>query len=161
QEPWKRFFIFSGGPLFNFIFAIFVFMAILVIGEPQVASVIGRVVRYSAAEKAGFRSGDRITAIDGKPITRFDEGLMKINESPNKLLDFEVRHLGSETPAHVPILPSEQEGFSVYGEATHVGEVGGLLASARGLQIGISNPKSAAGLAGLKTGDMITALDGK
>src|SRR3954469_13645882 len=44
QAPWKRFFIFFGGPLFNFIFAVLVFMAILAIGEPQMASVIGRVV---------------------------------------------------------------------------------------------------------------------
>ena len=32
QAPWKRFFIFFGGPLFNFLFAILVFMLILVIG---------------------------------------------------------------------------------------------------------------------------------
>src|SRR5580704_4972599 len=31
QKPWKRFFIFFGGPLFNFILAIFIFMAILMI----------------------------------------------------------------------------------------------------------------------------------
>src|SRR5271170_7702280 len=48
---WKRFFIFFGGPLFNFLFAIVVFMAILVIGEPQVASVAARVVHHSDAEK--------------------------------------------------------------------------------------------------------------
>jgi regulator of sigma E protease len=160
QAPWKRFFIFFGGPLFNFIFAVMVYMAIFVIGEPQVASVVGRVVHYSMAEKAGFRSGDDIRAIDGKPVTRFDEVLIKINESPNKLLDFTVLHPGSPVPAHVAVTPSAQEGFSVYGESTHVGEVDGLLASARGTQIGISNPSSPGGPAGAKTGDSITELNG-
>ena len=64
QKPWKRFFIFFGGPLFNFILAIFLFMAIMAIGEPQVASVIGRVVHDSPAEKAGFRSGDRVVSVN-------------------------------------------------------------------------------------------------
>ena len=45
QEPWKRFLIFFGGPLFNLILAVLVFMAILAIGEPQMASVLGRVVQ--------------------------------------------------------------------------------------------------------------------
>src|SRR6202008_2658083 len=49
QKPWKRFLIFFGGPLFNFILAIFIFMAILLIGEPQISSVIGRVVHHSPA----------------------------------------------------------------------------------------------------------------
>src|SRR6185437_6616229 len=45
QAAWKRFFIFFGGPLFNFLFAILIFMVILAIGEPQISNVIGRVVR--------------------------------------------------------------------------------------------------------------------
>src|SRR5690348_3870657 len=32
QAAWKRFFIFFGGPLFNFLFAIVVFMAMLAVG---------------------------------------------------------------------------------------------------------------------------------
>ena len=38
QVPWKRFFIFFGGPLFNFIWAALVFMAMMAIGEQQVDS---------------------------------------------------------------------------------------------------------------------------
>ena len=74
QAPWKRFFIFFGGPLFNFIFAIVVFMVILAVGEPQIANVVGRVVDGSAAEHAGFVSGDRIVAIDGKPVREVRRG---------------------------------------------------------------------------------------
>ena len=47
---WKRFFIFLGGPLFNFLFAIFVFMVILAYGENQVSSRVGRVVDGSVAQ---------------------------------------------------------------------------------------------------------------
>jgi regulator of sigma E protease len=161
QAPWKRFFIFFGGPLFNFIFAVLVFMAILVIGEPQVASVVGRVVHHSAAERAGFQSGDRITAIDGKKTDKFEDVQSRINESPNHELDFEVVHAGASAPTHVSATPAPQDGFSVYGEATHVGEIEGLLPWARAGQLGISDPSSLAGKAGLKTGDSIVALAGK
>ena len=54
QPAWKRFFIFFGGPFFNFIFAALIFMATLAIGEPQPASVVGRVVEGSLAQKEGL-----------------------------------------------------------------------------------------------------------
>jgi regulator of sigma E protease len=160
QKPWKRFFIFFGGPLFNFLFAIFVFMVILVIGEPQMASVVGRAVRGSAAEKAGFQSGDRILAVGGVPVKRFEEVILAVNESPGRPLRFEVLHPRSESPATVTVTPTAQDGFSVYGEATHVGEIGGLLPTARANPIGVSDPSSPAGKAGIRTGDKLVELDG-
>ncbi|MEK7691698.1 MAG: site-2 protease family protein, partial [Bdellovibrionota bacterium] len=113
QAPWKRFFIFFGGPLFNFLFAIVIFMAILAIGEPQIASELGRVVRGSAAEKAGFLSGDHILAIDDVPVRKFEEVIIAINESPNKALKFEVE--GTKAGKRVvSATPTIQDGFSVY-----------------------------------------------
>ena len=88
--PWKRFWIFAAGPLFNFILAVFVFMLILVLGEPQVSSVAGRVVEGSYAEKIGFRSGDEVQAIDGEKIKSFREMILKINAAPSQVLDFKV-----------------------------------------------------------------------
>src|SRR3954463_7792963 len=34
-DAWKRFLVFVAGPLFNFLFAIFIFAMMLVIGEPH------------------------------------------------------------------------------------------------------------------------------
>jgi len=161
QEAWKRFFIFFGGPLFNFLFAILVFMAILAIGEQQVASQIGRVVRESAAERAGFKSGDRIVAINGQPVRKFEEVILAVNESPKKGMRFEVvRDPSSTKHLELFLTPTEQDGFSVYGEATHVGEVEGMLPHDRTTRIGVSDPKSAAGALGLKTGDEIAQIEG-
>lgn len=160
QAPWKRFFIFFGGPLFNFLFAILVFMAILLIGEPQVASVAGRVVENSPAAKAGFESGDRILSVNGKPVKKFEEIVLNVHESPRKAVDFEVVHPGSEIPVHLFATPTAKSGFSVYGETTHVGEIHGLLPNARNGLIGVSNPESHAGKAGFKTGDQIVSING-
>ena len=159
QAPWKRFFIFFGGPLFNFLWAIVVFMAILLIGEPQMASVVGRVVQGSYAQKVGFQSGDRVTAIDGKPIKSFEELMVAINDSPSKPVNFDIVR-EPNVAAHITAAPVTQDGYSVYGEATHVGEIEGLIPSARATQFGISNPDSAAGKAGLKTGSEVAKMNG-
>jgi regulator of sigma E protease len=157
---WKRFFIFFGGPLFNFLFAIIVFMAILVIGEPQVASVAGRVVRHSPAEQAGFRSGDKILSVNGKPVRLFEDVLSIVAESPNKTVDFEVMHPGASSAVHLTATPTPESGYSIYGESKSVGEIDGLFANARSTLIGVSDPESLAGKAGVKTGDSVAAVNG-
>ncbi len=158
QVPWKRFFIFFGGPLFNFLFAILVFMAILVLGEPQIASVVGRVVKNSYAEKVGFKSGDRIVEINGHSVKKYEDILLAVNESPNKPLDLKIKR--KELYLNLLVTPAPQKGFSVYGEATDVGEIQGMLPSARATQAGISNPHSLAAMAGIKTGDKIILVAG-
>ncbi len=159
---WKRFFIFVGGPLFNFILSIFLFMAILLIGEPQMTSRLGRVVPGTAAARAGLQSGDRVVGIDGKPVRKFEEVLSAILENPGKPLTLSVqRGAADSAPVEVRVQPTSQEGYSVYGEATHVGELEGLLPMARSTSLGISDPSSLGAKAGLKTGDSIRSVGGK
>lgn len=160
QEPYKRFFIFLGGPLFNFLFAIVLFMAVLAIGEPQVANVLGRVVSGSVAEKIGFRSGDVVQTVNGKSVRRFDEIMNLISESPNREMAFQVEHIGGATET-LKATPTANSGFSAYGEVVDVGEIPGLVPNPRAMTIGVSNPNSLAGRAGLKTGDTLTQINGQ
>ncbi|OFZ19667.1 MAG: RIP metalloprotease RseP [Bdellovibrionales bacterium GWB1_55_8] len=160
QVPWKRFFIFFGGPLFNFLLAIVVFMAIFAIGEPKVASVVGRVVQGSAAERAGFEAGDRIVSVEGNLVKSFEEVAVVISENPGKQLRFEVKRKDSGQAQTVLATPERSQGFSLYGEATHVGDIDGLSPAPRAATLGISNLESPAGQAGLRTGDRITAING-
>lgn len=163
QAAWKRFFVFFGGPLFNFLFAILVFMAVMVYGEKQISNRIGRVVQGSVAEKAGFQSGDRVLKVDGKPVAKYEDILIALNESPGRAMTFEVKHPGSpeDQVAEIRVTSGTQPGFSVYGEQTRVGDIEGLLPYARSNQVGISNPASPAGKAGVKTGDTVVDFDGK
>lgn len=160
QAPWKRFFIFFGGPLFNFLWAILVFMAILAIGEPQVGNVVGRVVKDSAAAHAGFISGDKILTLEGKPVRHFDDFMQVVNDNPGKALQVQVEHPGSSQLVDLKVIPSSEDGYSMYGESTQVGDIEGLIPSARAGEVGVSDPNSEAGKAGFKTGDLITELNG-
>lgn len=62
------------GPAFNFLFAVVVFAAVfMAVGRPTTEPVIGGVVENSAAAEAGLRAGDRIVAMAGEPIDRFQD----------------------------------------------------------------------------------------
>lgn len=161
QSAWKRFFIFFGGPLFNFILAILIFMVILAIGEEQLANVAGRVVRDSVAEQAGFQSGDHILAVNGKPVKKYEEVMNEVNEHPEKDVTFEVKHPGDEKSRSITVKTTSMPGYTVFGEPRMVGEVDGLLPMARAGVVGISNPSSAAAQAGFKSGDRIVQMNGK
>ncbi len=62
------------GPAVNFLFAVVVFFVMfMAVGRPVTEPVIGQVVEDSAAAEAGLQAGDRILAIDGEDIDRFED----------------------------------------------------------------------------------------
>lgn len=164
QAPWKRFFIFFGGPLFNFLWAILVYASIMVIGEPQLATEISRILPNSAAEKAGFVSGDTILEVDGKKVRLFDEVSTIIDSKPEQPVRFLVSRKdimsGAVSTQELTATPTKRDGFSVYGEQTHVGEIEGFQPLARDVTAGISNLDTPAAKAGMRTGDHIDLIAG-
>ncbi|MBY0355700.1 MAG: RIP metalloprotease RseP [Rickettsiales bacterium] len=74
QPLYKKAFIVTAGPLFNFIltigiFTFFVFTNGLETTEP----LVGDVIAESPAAAAGLQSGDRILQVDGKKVARFTD----------------------------------------------------------------------------------------
>lgn len=66
--------IVAAGPIANFIFAILVFAALfMTYGRPFTPPVVGSIIEGLPAEKAGLKAGDRIVAINGQAIDRFEE----------------------------------------------------------------------------------------
>jgi regulator of sigma E protease len=57
--------------------------------------VIGRVVAGSAAERGGLQPKDEIVAIDGDPITRWDQLVAKVSASADRQLALTVKRGGS------------------------------------------------------------------
>ncbi len=159
QARWKRFFIFAGGPLFNFIWAALVFMAMMAIGEPQMSTVIGRVLPDTVASKAGFVQGDKIVSVNGEAVTKFDELMNKLSDKPATLVDFGVDRNGSKID--IKTQTGADEGFSVYGEKRQVGTLEGLIPMARMTKVGARDPESIAGKAGIKLGDEVVSVNGK
>jgi regulator of sigma E protease len=69
----QRFAIVAAGPIFNLLFAWLLFIVIFMMGVPAVTTKVGEVVSGKPAAKAGIVPGDRITAVNGKPVDRWDE----------------------------------------------------------------------------------------
>lgn len=62
--------------------------------RPQVPATLGRVVPGSAAERAGLSPGDRIVAINDKPINTWFDFTGEVSASPGKTLQLEVEREG-------------------------------------------------------------------
>ncbi len=62
----QRILVVIAGPAFNFMFAIFAYWLMFVVGVEDVKPYIGEVEQASIAEESGIRPGDLVLAVDGK-----------------------------------------------------------------------------------------------
>ena len=74
--------------------------------RPPVPAELGRVLPGSAAEQAGLAQGDRIVAVDGKPVPTWFDFTAAVSGSPGKVLALQVERGGRRfelraTPASV------------------------------------------------------------
>lgn len=120
---WKRIIVMAGGPFMNLVLG-FVLFAILICGFGQagstttVASVSKCVVPASAPSPegqcpagapaapgaaAGLKPGDRLVAIDGKPVNAWSDGTAVIRSSAGKTLLFDIERSGSTLT--IPVTP--------------------------------------------------------
>jgi len=66
--------IVAAGPAANFLLAVLMFAGLyMAVGRPASTTAIGTVQEGSAAQRAGLVVGDRIIALDGEAVTRFEE----------------------------------------------------------------------------------------
>src|SRR5258707_13502493 len=64
-----RFLIVFAGPAMNFVLAaVIAGLMFMLVGRPVAPALVGRVADRSPAAQAGLRTGDRLVAIDGKPV---------------------------------------------------------------------------------------------
>jgi regulator of sigma E protease len=95
QKVWKRAAIVAAGPIANFILAIVIFTAIFSIeGRGVLIPRVDGVTAGSAAEGAGFRSGDMILSIDGNKVEGFEDMQRIVQASGDVSLRFLVERDG-------------------------------------------------------------------
>ena len=91
KPVWQRFLIVLAGPAVNMLMAVLLFAMLLsTYGEPFTPPVISKVLQQSPAEIAGLRPGDRITAIDGEPMRRFQDVSFYVQMHPDTDMDVDV-----------------------------------------------------------------------
>ena len=96
----QRLAIIVAGVIMNFLFAIVCAAAAYMIGVTDIVSAVGNVVPGSPAWEAGLRTGDRITAIDGKPSKAFIDVRQKM-VSGNKKVQLNIDRNGEAMTVNV------------------------------------------------------------
>ncbi|CAA7617047.1 RIP metalloprotease RseP [Magnetospirillum sp. SS-4] len=118
------------GPAANFIFAILGLAGLfLVLGQAVTEPVVGAVQAGSAAEAAGLRAGDRINAINGTPVDRFQDIQRIVRIEIERPLDLSVQR-GTETLA-IEARPKVVQRKGVFGDMEKVPVLGIAADSAR------------------------------
>lgn len=103
------------GPLANYVFASIVLFAALMIGGKVVETTRLEVSDGGAAMTAGLENGDRVMAIDGKPIAKWEELQKTVIESPGKKLMVRVERGGKPIDLEVVPRPLAKDGGGLIG----------------------------------------------
>src|SRR5208282_2046740 len=91
QPVLKRAAIVVAGPLANFILAIVIFAGVFMLyGKQTMSARVDSVLPDSAAAAAGFKPGDLVVAIDGRPIDNFAEMQRIVSTSAGETLTITV-----------------------------------------------------------------------
>jgi regulator of sigma E protease len=154
-KPWKRIVVAFAGPLFNFIFAVIVLSAIWGMGI-EIKTLDNKIVILSdldgqsyPSDKAGLASGDRIVEINGNEIGTYRDIQEHIALNPDTDLPLTVIRGNKEI--NLTIHPNlDKSGAGKIGVYPWVEP---LVASVKA--------DSAAERAGLKSGDLLRAINGE
>ena len=121
RPVWQRFIIVAGGPLFNLIFAVFLFFLIVFVAgmpQPVETTTIGGVGQYTPAAEAGLQKGDTIVAIDGKETRQWEDVSLMIKDSGGSEVVLTVKR--NDRTLEIAVTPRMEKTRNIFGE--EVGE---------------------------------------
>ncbi len=111
------------GPIANFLLAIVIFAALfMVFGKPSTSPRVDAVQPGSAAEIAGFKPGDLVLTIDGRPIESFPDMQQVVSTSAGEMLTFEVDRGGVRVT--LKAIPALRESKDRFGNVHRIGVLG-------------------------------------
>ncbi len=117
QRLGKRVLIILAGPLANIIFAPLLLAFVFMTGVPELLPVVGKTTNNLPAAKAGLSSGDRIVAVDGRPMETWADFSKTVKAGDGSPIKLEIdRQLnGASARSTVVIKPTRLEQKTIYG----------------------------------------------
>jgi regulator of sigma E protease len=160
RPAWQRLSVIAGGPFANLVLAIPLFFAIYARHDTALASEIGTVFSGLPAAGADLRPGDRVIAVDEEPVRYWEELNQRVLLSPGHELKLTIERAGEPHPLEKYVRPREHLSPDAEPGQAPVGLIG--IAPHRRLpQIGIVSPQSPAGQAGMRSFDVVLAIQGR
>jgi regulator of sigma E protease len=153
KPAWQRLIVIMGGIIVNVITGIIIFVGLTYwLGEQYYPARLmdNGIVASSLAQEIGLKTGDKIVAVNGKALTRFDD-----ITSRDVLLGsgayYTVERGGEQLRIDIP--------NDLIGQLSRK-KLGGPFVEPRFLfSVGQVDPKGPAAAAGMQAGDKITAID--
>ena len=160
KPVWKRLLIVAAGPVFNLILPVVVFTMVFLGGEPQPEARIGTILPGSVAEEVGVEVGDRILGVYVEGALVETDTLVDVYDALEALpagsdeirMDFEGT--AGKRALTLKVSNWNEDGVPRLDET-------GMLSTMASSEIGVDDPESPAGRAGLATGDVLTNVNGQ
>ena len=149
----QRALFWSGGVIMNVLFALIVFPLVFGAGVNFEAPIAGSVPHGTAAWEAGIVPGERIVEVAGKPVYSFQNQMIEVALHGNRPVQLLVEGSDGEQRA-VTAQPHFDKGTGLYS----LGLTPAFDAGTAFLEVKETGP---AATAGLKTGDLVLAINGK
>jgi regulator of sigma E protease len=119
QPAWRRVLVLAAGPGANYLIAVVLaafLLGTLGLPTPDGSARVGEVVG-APAQQAGLRPGDRILAVAGAPVERWNDLVAALQQRPGQTIDLKVER--GEGPAAerltLPITPEDRGGVGRVG----------------------------------------------
>jgi regulator of sigma E protease len=164
QRTWRKTLIALAGPVFNFILPIFLFFALLVGNETILDPVVGTLIPGEPAAMAGLKPGDRILAVEGAPVDRFDAMVEKVAARPGISTQFTIERKdlisGQSHRLELRITPRAEKNPNPVENDKTVGRIGMMPVVEKPL-VTVVSASSEAAKAGLRNFDEIVSVNGK
>jgi regulator of sigma E protease len=155
KPRWQRLIIAFAGPFMNVVLAVGLLTGLYMVKFPKVAdadleAVIGHVTPDSPAARAGIQDGDRIVRLNSTWNPTWEDIISKEAESAYRPMNLTIERAGKRFDTTVTPILSDRTGMGSAGW------------DERGqIQLGDVQPGLPADKAGLKTGDLILAVNGQ
>jgi len=160
KPPGQRIAIAAAGPVANFIFAIFAYWLLSVVGVTHVAPIVGQIADESVAEQVGLQEGMEIHAVDGHRVSSWRDVNMRILERTGEhgLISMEVSENGARGT-----VSGELAGWGLSDDTPNPLAEFGITPWRPAVPpvLGQISDGGRAQAAGLQPGDRIVAVDGE
>jgi regulator of sigma E protease len=111
------------GPVANFLFAIVVSAVLFAtIGQQLTSTVVSVVTPGSAAAAAGIQPGDKIVALNGQPVARFEDIAAAVMLGLGEPLHLKVERAGKTV--ELDATPQIVEQVDIFGDKHRIGQLG-------------------------------------
>lgn len=145
------------GPVANFILAVVIYFCMFIGPHTFGDTKLGVVTEGEPAWQAGIRPGDRIVAVFNKPIAQWEDLRDAIIAHPDQNLQVTYERDNKRIDTMVQTQSRHEQ--NAFQEQESRGKIGVSLMYLRP-QLAVVDSQSPAAKAGIKTGDLITAVNG-